>query len=112
MDVKFAFEVKTLGGEILATAGSRQATGAGTVIDERSRAEPELRAVLAGRVHDAEVVLAVPEQHVFLALRELSDASNQILDLVVSLPVKQNVDVCTRLYGTFRPTAVEPVGQI
>lgn len=59
------------------------------MIDERGRPEPELCTVLAGRIHDAEVVLAVAEQHVFLALRELGDASHQILNLVVSFPVKR-----------------------
>lgn len=59
------------------------------MIDERGRPEPELCAVLAGRIHDAEVVLAVAQQHVFLALRELGDASHQILDLVVPFPVKR-----------------------
>lgn len=59
------------------------------MIDEGGRPEPELCAVLAGRIHDAEVVLAVAEQHVFLALRELGDASHQILNLVVSFPVKR-----------------------
>jgi len=57
-----------------------------TVIDERSRAQPELRTVLAGGVHDAEVVLSVPQQHVLLALRELRDAAHQVLHLVVSFP--------------------------
>lgn len=60
--------MKTLGRVILVKARSLETTGIGTVIDERSRPEPELRTVLAGRVHDAEVVLAVPEQHIFLTL--------------------------------------------
>lgn len=68
---------------------SRPSTRTSTVIDEGGRPEPELCAVLAGGIHDAEVVLAVAEQHVFLALRELGDASHQILNLVVSFPVKR-----------------------
>ena len=56
------------------------------MVDEGGRPQPELGAVLAGGVHDAEVVLAVAEQHVLLALRQLGDAAHQILDLVVSLP--------------------------
>lgn len=56
------------------------------MVDEGGRAEPELRTVFAGRIHDAEIILAVAEQHVLLALRELGDASHQILDLVVSFP--------------------------
>lgn len=59
------------------------------MIDERSRAQPELRTVLAGWIHDTEVILAVPEQHVFLTFWELGDASHQILDLVISFPVKR-----------------------
>lgn len=59
-----------------------------TVIDERSWPQPQLCTVLTGWIHDAEVVLAVPEQHVLLALRELGDAAHQVLDLVISFPVK------------------------
>lgn len=59
------------------------------MVDERGRAEPQLCAVLAGGIHDAEIVLAVAQQHVLLALRELGDASHQILDLVVSFPATQ-----------------------
>lgn len=59
------------------------------MIDERGRPQPELCTVLAGGVHDAEIVLAVAEQHVLLALRELGDASHQILDLVVSFPARR-----------------------
>lgn len=39
-----------------------------TVVDERGRAEPQLGAVLAGGIHDAEIVLAVAQQKVLLAL--------------------------------------------
>lgn len=60
------------------------------MVDEGGRPEPELGTVLAGGVHDAEVVLAVAQQHVLLALRELGDAAHQILDLVVSFPAAQS----------------------
>lgn len=76
------------------------------MIDEGGRAEPELRAVLAGGIHDAEVVLAVAEQHVFLALRELGDAAHQILNLVVSFPVtrRHQLKKNNNTHSSFSPT--------
>lgn len=57
-----------------------------TVVDESCGSEPELGAVFAGGVHDAEVVLPMAKQHVLLAGRKLSDATDQVLDLIVPLP--------------------------
>lgn len=60
------------------------------MIDEGSRPEPELRTILASRVHDAEVVLSVPQQHVLFTFGQLGNAAHQVLDLVVSFPVQQH----------------------
>lgn len=60
------------------------------MIDEGSGPEPELRTILARRVHDAEVILPVPQQHVLFTLRQLGDAAHQVLDLVVSFPVQKH----------------------
>lgn len=60
-----------------------------TVIDEGSGPKPELRTILACRVHDAEVVLSVPQEHVLFTFRQLGDAAHQVLYLVVSFPVQQ-----------------------
>lgn len=66
------------------------------MVDERGRAEPQLGAVLAGGIHDAEIVLAVAQQQVLLALRQLGDAPHQVLDLVVSFPGTQKDTVSDR----------------
>lgn len=60
------------------------------MVDEGSGPEPELRTILARGVHDAEVVLSVSQQHVLLTLGQLGDAAHQVLDLVVSFPVRQH----------------------
>lgn len=60
-----------------------------TVIDEGSWSKPELRAVLAGWIHDTKVIFPVSEQQVLLTLWKFSYASHQVLDLVISFPTKQ-----------------------
>lgn len=58
-----------------------------TVVDEGSRAQPELGALLARGVHDAEVVLPRAQQR--LVVRpQLSDAAHQQLQRVVLLPAR------------------------
>lgn len=61
------------------------------MIDEGSWAKPKLCTILARGVHDAEVVLSVPQQHVLFTFRQLGDATHQVLYLVVSFPVQQNM---------------------
>lgn len=89
--------------------------GTRTVVDEGGGPEPQLSTVLARGVHDAEVVLAVAQQQVLLALRQLGDAAHQVLDLIVSFPatstgvgfhliarVQVKVQVLTLLFRTTR----------
>lgn len=58
------------------------------MVDEGGWAEPELGAPFSGGVHDAEVVLAGPEQ-VFILFAQLCDAAHQQLQLLILLPAKR-----------------------
>ena len=63
------------------------------VVDEGGRTEPQLRAVLATRVHDAEVVLARLQQVPLLVARQLADAADQEIDLLVLPPATKKVNL-------------------
>lgn len=56
------------------------------MVDERSRPEPQLSAVLPQRVHDREVVLPKVDQLLLLLLGQLGDAADEKVDVLVLLP--------------------------
>ena len=66
--------------------GDKLAVGPTVVVEVGARAEPELRAALAARVHDAEVVDARRQNGLLLGAAHLGYAAHQALDLLVLAP--------------------------
>lgn len=57
------------------------------MVDEGSRAKPQVGNPFSGGVHDADVVLASPKQ-VFILFTQLRNAAHQQLQLLILLPAK------------------------
>jgi hypothetical protein len=69
------------------------------MVDESCWAQPQLRTVLATTVHHREVILPRMQQHSFLLLTKLCDASHQTRYLLILIPTGQKQKQAVRTAG-------------